>query len=80
MNNRKLPLFAWIIICQFVFLLLHYLYDWFPGSVSAIFSGINESVYQHMKIGFFSALIVVLIEVVITGFKALSSEIGRAHV
>jgi hypothetical protein len=73
MNKRRLPLLARIAILQFVFLIFHYLYDWFPGSVSAVISGINESIYQHMKIGFFSALMFVLIEIVITGLKTAST-------
>jgi hypothetical protein len=47
-------------------MLLHFLYDWFPNDVTAIFSGTNESVYQHMKIGFFSYLIYALVEYLLT--------------
>ena len=51
---RKFPLILKIVLFQLLFLLLHYLYDWFPNSITTIFSGINESVYQHMKICFSS--------------------------
>lgn len=45
-----------------IFILLHYTYDWFPNIVVQIFSGTNESPFQHMKIGFYSYIILMLIE------------------
>ena len=45
-----------------LFILLHYTYDFFPNIVVQIFSGIDESVFQHMKIGFYSYIILVLLE------------------
>ncbi|MFX0011268.1 MAG: hypothetical protein ACFE9R_13210, partial [Candidatus Hermodarchaeota archaeon] len=36
--------------------------DWFPNIAFQIFSGIDESVFQHMKIGFYSYIIYMLIE------------------
>ena len=63
---KKIPLMIKIIIIHILFLLLHYLYDWFPNGVTAIFSGINESVYQHMKIGYFAYIIFALGEFLIT--------------
>lgn len=30
--------------------LLHFLYDWFPNPFSAIFSPVNESIWEHMKL------------------------------
>jgi len=46
-----------------IFLVLHYTYDFFPGLLSSIFSGINESVFQHMKIAFFSIMLASGIEI-----------------
>lgn len=63
---KKIPLLVKIIIIHIIFILLHYLYDWFSNDFTAIISGINESVFQHMKIGFFSYLIFVLIEFILT--------------
>ena len=60
-KNKNLIIWK-IIIFQVVFLILHYLYDWFPCQVTQIFSGTNESVFQHMKIGFYSYLVVAFIE------------------
>ncbi len=45
-----------------VFLVLHFLYDFFPNPVIGIFSGTSESVFQHLKIGFFSYLTAGLFE------------------
>lgn len=63
---KKIPLLIKIIIIHILFILLHYLYDWFPNGFTAIFSGINESVYQHMKIGYFAYIIFALAEFLIT--------------
>ena len=40
-----------------IFLILHYLYEWFPNIITQIFSGTDESLYQHLKIGFYDYLI-----------------------
>jgi hypothetical protein len=44
------------------FLILHYSYDFLPILPIKIISGINESFFQHIKVGFFAFLIVNLIE------------------
>ncbi len=62
MKPRKFSMVFKVILFQVVFLLLHYLYEWVPNGITAVFSGIDESVYQHLKIGFFSYLLVALIE------------------
>ena len=53
------------LIFLLLFSLLHYFYDWFPNLIIALFSGTSESIYQHMKIGFYVYLILTLIEYVI---------------
>ena len=45
-----------------IFLGLNYAYKFFPIVIFQIFSGINESVFQHMKIGFYSYMILSAIE------------------
>ena len=57
------------LIIQIIFLLLHYTYDFFPGKLSAIFSGVNESMFQHMKIAFFSISMASILERVYTKDK-----------
>jgi len=54
------------------FTLLHFTYDFFPNVIVGIFSGVNESVWQHMKIGFYSYLILILLECVL--FRKKSSD------
>jgi len=43
---------SFVYLCIFDF--LHYCYDWFPNVFIQIFSGINESFFQHWKIGYYS--------------------------
>ena len=45
-----------------IFIGMHYLFKFFPNVVTQVFSGINESVFQHMKVGFYSYLIISAIE------------------
>ena len=66
MSIKKIPFVIKLLLIQLIFILLHYLYDWFPGVFMSIFSGTDESVYQHMKIGFFSYLIFALVEYLLT--------------
>ena len=43
--------------------LLHFLFDWAGGTVwSAIFSAVNESTWEHMKLLFFPLLIFAVVE------------------
>jgi hypothetical protein len=46
------------LIFQVVFLILHFLYDFFPNPFTAVVSGTSEAVFQHIKIGFFACLAV----------------------
>ncbi len=41
--------------------LLHFVYDIFGGRLSALFSGVNESTWEHMKLLFFPMLLSALI-------------------
>lgn len=60
--NSKSYLYLRGLLFLAIFLILHYAYDWFPNFFFQIFSGINESNYQHWKIGFYSYVILSLIE------------------
>lgn len=43
--------------------LLHFLFDWTGGSVvAALFSAVNESIWEHMKLLFYPMLLFALIE------------------
>ncbi len=72
MKTETRTLLVKIVLYQFVFLILHYLYDWMPNAITRFFSGTNESVFQHMKIGFYSYFVVALIEFLIRK-KAISN-------
>ena len=54
---------SFIFLC--IFELLHYSFELFPNIVVQIFSGINESNFQHWKIGYYSYLILTLVEFLI---------------
>lgn len=57
-SRRNLALLAGRAVAfQAVFLILHFAYDWWPNGLAAIFGGVDESVFQHMKIGYFSWLV-----------------------
>lgn len=50
--------------------LLHFLYDWTNQSVAAaLFSAVNESTWEHMKLLFFSMFVFALIENRVIGKK-----------
>ncbi|MBE6696483.1 MAG: hypothetical protein E7587_08535 [Ruminococcaceae bacterium] len=42
--------------------LLHFLYEWTGSRFAALFSGVNESTWEHMKLIFFPMLLFALIE------------------
>lgn len=62
MKTRDYSIPIKMIAYQVIFLLLHYAYDWFPNSLTKIFSGIDESIFQHMKVAFYSYIIISIIE------------------
>ncbi len=41
--------------------LLHFAYDFFGGNFAALFSGVNESTWEHMKLLFFPMLLAAVI-------------------
>lgn len=59
---------GWIKIAGFwaAFLLLHYAYDWAPILPFRLLSGVDESIFQHMKIGFYAYLLVSILEYLIS--------------
>ena len=48
---------ARVLAYQVVYVLLHYLHDWIPNRFTRMLGSVNESVYQHMKTGFFAIVI-----------------------
>jgi hypothetical protein len=53
-SSGLLPAAVKIVAFVGIYRVLHYLVDWFPGTISRIFSGIDESVFQHLKLGFWA--------------------------
>ena len=48
--------------------LLHFLFDWTGGSVvAALFSAVNESIWEHMKLLFYPMVVFALIEYFVWG-------------
>jgi len=60
--NRRIPIIARVMLYQVLFLVIHYLYDWFPGSLTYFLGSTNESVFQHMKAGFYTYIALTVIE------------------
>lgn len=48
-----------------LYVVIHFAYNWAPVQLVAVISGINESVFQHLKIGFFAYTLVNLGEYLI---------------
>lgn len=42
--------------------LLHFLYDWIGSPFAALFSGVNESTWEHMKLLFFPLFLFAVVE------------------
>ena len=60
--NMRIPIIAKVMLYQVLFLVIHYLYDWFPGSLAYFLGATNESVFQHMKAGFYTYIALTAIE------------------
>ena len=61
-SPKRFPLVAKVILFQITFLLIHYIYDWFPGPVTFLIGANSESVFQHMKVVFFSYILLTVLE------------------
>ena len=61
MNLKKVKMIGVIGILILSFL-THFLYEWFPNPLFAIFFPVNESVWEHMKMLFTTILIYSVIE------------------
>lgn len=71
MNNKKLFKWSWIGIIVILSLaaLWHFVYAWIPGGVSAAIFPVNESVWEHVKLFFFPAIIFYTIQYFVIGRK-----------
>jgi hypothetical protein len=62
-----------VILYQVFFLVFHYLYDWFPVGFSYFLGATTESLFQHMKAGFYAYFFLAVIEYGLT-HQAISSK------
>ena len=62
MRIKHIPLVLKISVFQLVFLVMHYLYDWFPGSFTYLFGTVSESIFQHMKVVFFAYILLTVVD------------------
>jgi hypothetical protein len=60
MKAVRMSMITKVILLQILFLILHYLYEWFPGGITTIISATDESIYQHMKVAFFAYILLSL--------------------
>lgn len=64
MNFKKLRIISTITIFLLCFP-LHFLYEWIPSSITAIFVPVNESIWEHMKLIFTGSMLYYFIEYII---------------
>ena len=76
--SKPLPIFLKVILYQVLFLVVHYSYDWFPNSLTRFFAPTNESIYQHMKGAFYTYLLLICIEYILT-HKSIISKSRHFH-
>jgi hypothetical protein len=71
---HRLPILVKVILLQLIFLVLHYAYEWFPGSLTFFIGAINESIYQHMKIAFHAYFLFVVLEYSLSGTAVIDKS------
>lgn len=49
-------------VASFLGTILHFLYDWTGSPVAALFSGVNESTWEHMKLLFFPMFLFAIVQ------------------
>ena len=73
MADRKQVLFFELVGIVFIIIfgsILHFTFEWSGGNaVFGVFSAVNESVWEHLKLGFWPAIVFALVE-----FKYLRKE------
>ena len=83
--SLKTNLFRFIFI-SVLGVLLHFTYEWSgDNAVVGLFSAVNESTWEHLKLLFFPFLLLTILEVLLRGNMLPEQflparEIGRAHV
>ena len=60
-NMKKIKILIVFILFGLSFL-IHFSYEWIPSFITSVFSPVNESIWEHMKIIFTSTIISAIIE------------------
>lgn len=76
--KTRIPIGIKVILYQVFFLVIHYLYDWFPGGFSYFLGATNESVFQHMKAGFYAYIALTVFEYGLN-HQVISSKIRHLY-
>jgi hypothetical protein len=67
-----------VLFMVFVGSLLHFTFEWSGRSrIIAVFSAINESVWEHLKLGFWSLVFFSIIEFIFIGSRVNNFVIGK---
>ncbi len=61
-RNIELWQFLGFAVISFLGTILHFLYDWTDSTIAALFSGVNESTWEHMKLLFFPMFLFAVIQ------------------
>ena len=68
-----------VIICFILGILLHFTYEWSGGNIIVgIFSAVNESTWEHLKLAFYPMLIMAIIGYFIIGDRSENYWIAQA--
>lgn len=62
--NKQINRWQWggFLFTSVLGVVLHFLYDWVPGPLTAAVSGVNESTWEHMKLLFWPLFLFALLE------------------
>ncbi len=63
-NERDISLWQFVgfAVVSLLGTLLHFVYDWTDSTAAALFSGVNESTWEHMKLLFFPMLLFAVVQ------------------
>lgn len=64
MSLKKIKIINVVFLFLFSFL-WHFVYDWFPNNIFALFFPVNESIWEHMKIIYFCLFMGSILEFVL---------------
>lgn len=57
MKGAAVRFWLFFVLALILGVILHFLYDWLPGPVTALFSPVRESIWEHLKVLFIPLLL-----------------------